>query len=188
MSGEELRTMVLLTLPYPPLPVLAARVELDDSRLQEDGVVTSHTFIAKGLEEALVRGDQQANKERKLRQLKVFQAFLHAMATEGFFCSPDRLYHIYCQFTLDHIATYFPPGHPLDIRFQPLSSISKGDACHGKMAEYMASQSVFHEDNPPIRRSAFAQRDFHEMLATTRDRLGHAMTDEERARLESMDT
>jgi len=182
--NRELRTMVLLTLPYPPLPVLASRLELDDARLHDDEVVTSHTFIAKGLEEALRRNDAPSNRERKTRQLRVFQQFLHAMATEGFFCSPERLYHIYCQFTIEHIATYFPPGHPIDVRFQPLSSITRGDKCHCKMAEYMASQSVYYEDEPPVRRSQYAVTDYHEMLAIARDRLGHVMTDEERARLE----
>ncbi len=38
--------MVLLTLPYPPLPILAARVDLDDGRLADDTVINSHTLIA----------------------------------------------------------------------------------------------------------------------------------------------
>ena len=184
--NREIRTMVLLTLPYPPIPVLAARVELDDARLQdEDEVVTSHSFIAKGIEEAIVRNRPEENRARKARQIDVFQRFLHAMATEGFFCNPERLYHIYCQFTLDHIASYFPPGHPIDIRFQPLSSICKGDKCHGKMAEYMASQSVYYEDKPQVHRYQYSAQEYHDMLAIARDRLGHVMTNEERARLEA---
>jgi hypothetical protein len=181
--NREIRTMVLLTLPYPPLPVAATRLEMDDARLQDEEVITSHSFIAKGIDEAMIRNRPEENRERKARQIDIFQRFLHAMATEGFFCNPERLYYIYCQFTLEHIASYFPPGHPIDIRFQPLSSIAKGDKCHGKMAEYMASQSVYYEDNPQVRRYQYVMQEFHEMLAIARGRLGHALTDEERLRL-----
>ena len=66
--NREIRTMVLLTLPYPPIPVLAARVELDDARLQdEDEVVTSHSFIAKGIEEAILRNRPEENRARTAR-------------------------------------------------------------------------------------------------------------------------
>ena len=184
--NREMRAMVLLTLPYPPIPVLAARVELDDGRLQpDDEVVTSHSFIAKGIEEAVVRNRPEENRARKTRQIDVFQRFLHAMATEGFFSDPERLYHLYCRFTLDHIATYFPPGHPIDIRFRPLASICRGDRVHAKMVEFMAAQSIYYEDNPPVSNQEYAARPYHDLLVLARDRLGHAMTDEERARLEA---
>ena len=183
----EMRAMILLTLPYPPLPILAARVEHDDGRLHDDDVITSHTLIARGLEEAVARNSRSDNQERQARQIDVFRRFLHAMGTEGFSCEPERLYLIYCRFTLEHIMTYFPPGHPVDIRFEPLSSITKGDKAHSKMAEYMASQSVYHEDPVQIRRYEYIRQDFTEMLQACRDRLGHVMTEEERARLDSIE-
>jgi hypothetical protein len=178
--NREIRTMVLLSLPYPPLPVLAATTE--DGRLSGEQVTTSHSFIARGLDEAMARKDQKENSERKARQLDVFRRFLHTMGTEGFFCLPDRLYQIYCAYTLEHIATYFPPGHPVDIRFEPLSSITRGDKAHEKMAEYMAAVSVLYEDKNPIPRSQYMQQTFTELLLACRDRLGHAMTEDERAR------
>jgi hypothetical protein len=117
----------------------------------------------------------------------VFQRFLHVMGTDGFFSEPERLYQIYCVFTIEHIATYFPPGHPIDIRFQPFASICKGDAVHAKMAEYLASQSLFFEDPITLTREHFLGLDFIDLLRACRDRLGHAMTDDERARLEKKD-
>lgn len=183
-SNREIRTMILLTLPYPPLPVLAARTELDDGRLHEDEVTTSHTFIAQGLQEAMARNDKPFNRERRKRQQKVFQDFLHAMATEGFACDDERLYRIYCSFSLGHLATYFPPLHPIDVRFQPLAYVARNDRCHVKMAEYMAAQSLFYEDQPPITREQYLRLSFPEMLRACRDRIGHVMTAEERARLE----
>lgn len=183
----QMRAMVLLTLPYPPLPLLAARLDQDDARLQDDGMVTSHTLLARALVEAMARNRPTENVQRKARQIDVFQRFLHVMGTDGFFCEPERLYQIYCVFTIEHIATYFPPGHPIDIRFQPFASICKGDAVHAKMAEYLASQSLFFEDPITLTREHFLGLDFIDLLGACRDRLGHAMTDDERARLEKKD-
>jgi hypothetical protein len=186
--NREIRTMVLLALPYPPLPVLAARIELDDERLHEDGVTTSHTLIAMGLNDAMARKDTKANGERKERQMGVFRQFLHAMGTEGFFCDVERLYLLFCRFSLDHIATYFPVGHRLDIRFQPLSYAVRGDKVHAKMAEYLAAQSLLFEDPVPVPREHYLGLEFPQMLTAVRDRLGHAMTADERAYAESLES
>jgi hypothetical protein len=185
--NRELRAMVLLTLPYPPLPILATRFDADDHRLQDDEVITSHTLIAQGLEDSMARNCHAGNMERQKRQQTVMQSFLHAMATEGFLCDADRLYLLYCRFTLEHIATYFPVGHPLDIRFHPISYATKGDKIHAKMAEYMAGQSLFFEDPSPILRETYLRYDYREMLLAARDRIGHVMTEEERARLHHAD-
>ncbi len=183
-TRAEIRTMVLLTLPFPPLPLLAARVEDDDGRLHDDVDITSHTLIARGLDEAMARDRASENRARRARQIEVFRKFLHAMATEGFACTDERLYQIYCATTLEHLATYFPEGHPMDVRFKPLASICKGDPAHAKMAEYMASQSVYYEDAVRVRRSEYIKQDYATLLKACRDRLGHIMTDEERARID----
>lgn len=178
--NREMRTMILLALPYPPLPVLATRFEVDDGRLLDDAVTTtSHTFIARALDEAMARNDQAENSARKLRQQACFRSLLRTMAAEGFACSSERLYLIYCSHTIDHIATYFPVGYPLDIRFQPFGYTVKGDATHAKLAEYMAGQSIFFEDPSPISREQYLHYEPHEMLLALRDRLGRVMTEEE---------
>jgi hypothetical protein len=176
-SDREIRAMILLTLPYPPLPVLAARIE--DGHIASDGVTTSHTLLAKALSETAWRNDPAANTARMARQKRVFQEFLHAMATGGFATDdPERLYLLYCRFSLDHLATYLPLGHPIDIRFQPYAYTTKGDATHRKLAEYMAAQSIFFEDPVPITREQYVQRyDLRDMLFTLRDRLGHVSPD-----------
>lgn len=181
--NRELRAMILVSTPYPPLPVLVARFEIDDHRLLDNQMVTSHCLLGKAFDEAILRNRHEENANRRMRQIDVLQRFLHAMGTDGFFGGPERVYHIYCQFTLEHLATYFPPGHPLDLRFQPLSTITKGDSCHSKMAEYMASQTVFHEDPEPKYRHHFINQDYSEMLLACRDRLGRALTEEEKALL-----
>ena len=184
--NREIRTMVLMTLPYPPLPILVTRVDEDDGRtLDDDKVTTSHTLIAQALEDSMARNDQALNMRRMARQQTVMHSFLHAMATEGFTCSAEALYTLYCRFTVEHMATYFPLGHPLDIRFHPLSYAIKGDPVHAKMAEYMAGQSLFFEDDNPVSRESYLQLEFSEMLLGARDRIGHIMTDEERNRLKA---
>jgi hypothetical protein len=183
-TRAEIRAMVLLTLPFPPLPVSVTRVELDDERLHDDGETTSHTIIARGLDEAMARNRPEENKARRARQIDVFRRFLHAMAADGFSCTDGRLHEIYCMASLNHISTYFPPGHPIDIRFVPLPSICKGDKAHSKMAEYMASQSVYYEDAARIRRDQYVQQDFATMLRACRDRLGHIMTEDERTNVD----
>lgn len=182
--------MVLLTLPYPPLPVLVTRIEDDDGRLiSDDGVITTHTLLAKALTESMVRDDPSLNEERRERQKHVFQCFLHAMAVEGFATTdPERLYTLYCRFSIEHISTYLPPGHPVDFRIPPLSYITSRDKVHTKLAEYMAAQSLFFEDQPPIPREQFLQREPAQLLFDLRERLGHVMTQEERGRAEALET
>jgi hypothetical protein len=172
--------MVLLALPYPPLPVLAGGVLADDGRLHDERVTHSHTFIAKCLNEAAVRADSAANRVRFEHQKAAMHVFMHRMGTEGFFCAPERLYQIFCEGTLHHIATYFPPEHALDVRFLPFDYVTRGDPIHAKMAEYLAAQSILLEDSPPVPRSVYLAMSFGEQLLSFRDRFGHAMTEEER--------
>lgn len=192
MSSAEIRAMVLLTLPYPPLPVMAARIEADDGRIintSDDAVTTTHTLIAKGMTECVTRDDPAANAERRARQVSVLQTFLYAMATEGFATTnPDRLYEIYCRFSIDHITTFLPPGHPVDFRIPPLSYITKGDRLHTRLADYMAAQSILYEDQPPVSRAEYLRLEPRDLLFTLRARLGHVMTLEERARAAAIES
>lgn len=177
--------MILASLPYPPIPLLATRLESDDHRLQDDALTTSHTLIARCLNECVSRGDAEANRQRRRRQTEVFQRFLHAMATHGFFAAPEQLHQLLCDFTALYIGTYFPVGHPLDLRFAPFSSVCRGDKAHAKMSEFMAGQSIVFEDDPPLTREHFLRLDYGQQLLAYRDRFGHAMTSEERAALDA---
>jgi hypothetical protein len=192
MSTAEIRSMILLSLPYPPLPVMAARIEADDGRIintSDDAVTTTHNLIAKGMTECMTRDDARANAERRQRQTRVLQTFLYAMATEGFATTnPDRLYEIYCRFSIDHITTYLPRGHPVDFRIPPLSYLIKGDRLHTRLAEYMAAQSVLFEDQPRVSREEYLREEPADLLFTLRARLGHVMTLEERARAEAIES
>jgi len=184
---REMRTMILLSMPYPPLPVIASKVEDGNGALGEKIVTTTHTFIARCLDAAAARNDKEANTARRKRQTEVFQRYLHALASYGFFEQPPGLYDLYCAFSREQIQTYFPEGHPLDLSFMPLSSICRGDPAHIKMAEYMAGQSILFNDEPLVTREDYLQREFGDLILMHRHRMGHAMTPEERARLEKQE-
>ena len=185
---REVRTMILLSLPYPPLPVPASRVVSDEGVLGEETLTTTHTLIARCLNAAACRNAPKENEERRRKQQEVFQCFLHAMGTKGFFENAEGVYRIYCEFSRQHIATYFPPGHPLDLAIHQLDKVCKGDQVHSKMAEYMAAQSIFYEDNPRVSREEYLARDYRELIMMLRHRLGYALTEEEKRALESQDT
>jgi hypothetical protein len=184
--NREMRTMVLLSQAYPPLPLMVTRTE--DGRLLDEEVTTTHSLIAQGLDDCMARNDPVFNEQRRKRQKAIFQEFLRVMAADGFTGTDEVLYRIYCKFSLDQIATYFPPGHPVDARFQPLSYVVRHDKCHTKLAEYMAAQSILFEDKPPVPREIYLGMEFPAMLRACRDRLGHLMTPEERARLDDSET
>lgn len=183
-SLREIRTMILLSLPYPPLPVSVAHVEADECRLVgEETVTTTHTLIGQCLNGAVLRADEAANAVRKAGQRRALQRFLHHMATAGFFGTAQDVFTIYCQATMEHVASFFPEGHPLDVRFQPMDSVCRGDGTHRKMAEYLAGQSLLFQDDPPVRREQYMLMSYPEQLLAARSRLGHALTPEEQAAL-----
>lgn len=178
-SDREIRAMVLLSLPYPPLPVHVARVESGYGRIDDsdEHTTTSHDLIARALAECAWRNDELANAQRRERQEHVFEDFMEVMTAQGFGTrEPEVLYLIYCRFTLAQIATYLPPGHPVDIRFRPYACIARGDRAHRKLAEYMAAQAVLFEDPFPISRAEYVQNyDFGGLLFALRDRLARTV-------------
>jgi hypothetical protein len=191
-SVRELRTMILVSLPYPPLPVMVERVEEGERVVSGTTMATSHDIIAMCLDRALnqivsrhVQDDEL--KRRRLVCLCVFglgalipatrtlhrererdalQRFLHALATRGFHeTDPEKLYDIYCEFTRAHIFAYFEPGQPLPpVCFMPYSHVANGDSVHAKMCEYLAGQSELFRENPIVKREDLAQFDFGQLL------------------------
>ena len=185
---RETRCMVLLTLPFPPLPVSVARLEHEDSTVVNDAeaLATTHTLLALCLNQAVAQNDPRRNEERRGRQIKVLQAFLHDMAETGFDLDEEALYQFYCKHSLLHMATYFPEGAPPEVRFKPYHLISTGDPAYSKMVEYMAAQAIIFQDAQPKTREHYEGQSFVELLRQARERLGHVMTDEERERVQEV--
>lgn len=182
-SVREVRTMILLSLPYPPLPITVSSVDpLELSAQGEQCQTTSHTLIARCLNDAAERADRGRNERRQKRQMTVFQEFLHALANGGFAMDAPALFALYCDFTKRHIDTYFEPGETTPhVAFGELHDAPKGGKPHAKMCEYMAGQSVLFQDSPPLPRHHFERKSYSSMLLMARDRLGHKMSEEEHA-------
>ena len=167
--------MILLSLPFPPIPVVAGKVVGNETVLEgDDTCTTTHSLIAILLNANLMKNDPQWNRERRSRQVQLFREFLQAMAETGFELDGEPLYKFYCHYSLEHIKTYFPPEAAPGVVFLPLHSICKNDKAHQKMCEYMAAQAIlFEEDTTTHTRDYFEPKEFIELLKLSRARLGH---------------
>jgi len=170
-SMREIRAMILLSLPYPPLPVATSLLEADDGRLQDEGTTTSHTFLARCLQGAVERADPRDDEQRRARQTDVLEGFL---ADVGKAASAQDVYALYCRCTVQYIATYFPAQHNLGVVFRPLEWVARGDPVHRKMAEYLAAQSILYEDEPPVSAAEYARLDYPTLLMRAHGRLAQA--------------
>lgn len=179
-STYEIRSMILASLPFPPLPVEVSAVEEGGMVLGEERVTTSHALLAQCLQIAAAKGDSCANKERHTKQIDIFRRFLHAMAVEGFEMSAEELYGLYCDYTRQQLESYFSDGHRVEILFKPMSYVAKRDSVHQAVCEYMAAQSILFEDPIPTDVKFYQTKSFACMLEMARDRIGHTMTEEER--------
>jgi hypothetical protein len=145
-DNAEIRAMILLSLPYPPLPVRCYGLEDDCSSLGGEKSITTHDVLSKLLEETLQRGAKpQEHEQRKKRQQDVFLRFLTELCEkEGKNeLPPSELYQLYCRYSIAHIETYFPEGvPPPPIGIANLDVVERGDPTHARMCDYMAGQGV----------------------------------------------
>jgi len=190
-SLREIRAMVLLSLPYPPLPVYVRATDpLELSREGELVETTTHTLIARCLDAEVERNDPARNQRRRKRQTDVFRRFLHDMAERGFDMEPQQLYELYCEHSKQHLLSFFEDGElRMDVTFARLEDVQKGGKTHIKICEFMAAQSVLFNDKPPKPRSHYERKSVGSLLLMARDRIGHKMSEEEHARaVEIMET
>ena len=170
---REMRTMVVMSLPYPPLPVrVESRDPLELSAPGEDRTTTTHTLISRCLNEAVERNDAAANGRREKAQMFVFQKFMHALGCGGFDMKPRALFELYCRYAREHIETYFEGPKP-PIEFAELDSIKIGDGVHRKMCEWMAAQSILFQEKPARDRKYYETKSYGSLLLMARARLGH---------------
>jgi hypothetical protein len=176
--------MVLLSLPYPPLPVYVRSADpLELSAQGELTETTTHTLLARCLNAEAERGDQERNARRRKRQTEVFRKFLQDLALRGFDMEPPELFEFYCEYSKQYIHTYFEEGElRMDVMFARLEDTPKGGKVHSKMCEYMAAQSILFKDEPPKTRAHYERKGFASLLLMARDRIGHKMTEDEHAR------
>ena len=159
--------MILCALPFPPVPVQAARFE-DGNLLGAAQVVSSHDIISHLLEAACLFKDAKANAERRRRQTEVLRCLMMDLVKDGI-VGGERLYRLYCTHTAAHIGCFYPAGSPPELRFLPFDYVCKGDPVHRAMCAYMAAQSILLGTKSTV--SEWTPFGFPELLAAARDRL-----------------
>lgn len=172
---RETRTMVLCSLPYPPLPVRVGKVANNEFTIEGDSVVCTHTLLAQLINACVLKNDQTFNKEREKKQRMVLQEFLHRLGCGGFdWTDPKVLYQFYCEFNYKHIGTYFNTEkgeRPPEVCFMPYDFMSVGDKHHTKLCEYFKAQGVIFEEKEI---EDVSKKDLGYILFKLRDRMGHS--------------
>ena len=144
-DNAEIRAMILLALPFPPLPIRTRRVLDDESRLGGEVAGSTHDVLSQLIKKA--QEEQQppeVHAVRKKRQVAALQAFmqelLEAHEDPGF--NPAALYQIYCKYSIRHIETYFDADKPPPpVNLLGMGAIERGDNVHLQMCDYMAGQA-----------------------------------------------
>lgn len=167
--------MVLVALPYPPLPVRVGKVAANEFKIEGDSVVSTHDLLAQLINACVAKNDQLFNKEREKKQRMVLQEFLHRLGCGGFdWTDPKVLFQFYCEFNYKHIATYFQTdkGEKFpEVNFMPFEYMSIGDKHHAKLCEYFKAQGVLFEEKEI---EDVSKKDLGYILFQIRDRMGHS--------------
>lgn len=126
-SSAEMRSMMLVMHPCPPLPIVGAIV----NGQAEHG--DSHDSLAFCIDVVARRADEKENGLRKEAQTAWIAAYLHALR------GATDVYDVMCDFTRLYIQSYFPRAS-MDIRFARIEDI------HPKMqrsvCEWLAARQI----------------------------------------------
>jgi hypothetical protein len=133
-------------------------------------MVTSHDIISNLVEQAWTRDQSATSREKMERQREVLRCFLSDLVRNGI-PTVDALYEVYCKHTRDHVATYYPKDHVPELKFFPLSHVSKGDKVHIRTCDWMAAQSRLLELTDGFTAADWLPRHYHELLDVARSRL-----------------
>ena len=116
---KQLRSMILLEMCCPPLPVMAVRQETG-----EDVVTNTHDMMSVFMIAAFKRQDGVENERRKEKQLLIEKTYQDGLEKCDNFM---QAYSHMAQFSVDYLATYLLPGagySKQDIRILPPGYIS----------------------------------------------------------------
>jgi hypothetical protein len=150
----EMRSILLMSLPCPPLPMLVCReIEESDFLYPGDTYCNSHDLIGYLLNRATCA---QTNTEELHRNRKRFQTgalrtlinrFDH-WKTNNSECDVPPLeisFTFFTEYTRAYIQSYMPyPDKLLDIRFVPPTSIERGELLHTKSVDFAKAQNILY--------------------------------------------
>jgi hypothetical protein len=143
----EMRAMILVALPFPPMPVYASKLEADSSQVAQDRVIISSHDVLSNLLLSAMHGRMNSHTERRERQRMVLKSFLKVLLTQENPSVAD-LHQLYCTATRLHIGTFFAKDKAPPIEFVPLSNAApRGCVVHQQMCDYMAGQARLLEES-----------------------------------------
>jgi hypothetical protein len=116
---KQLRSMILLELYCPPLPVMAKRQESG-----ENAITNTHDMLSVFMITAFKRRDFDENNRRREKQIKIESDYMKCLDKCKTF---SQAYSHMTQFSIDYLATFILPGGGFtkdDIQVLPPSYIS----------------------------------------------------------------
>lgn len=168
-KNREIRAMILVALPYPPLPMQTCRLG-EDNLLGESVEQTTHDALSHLLEFHGGLNDAGAARARQERQREVLRQFLAELVKDGI-QPPPVLYETYCRYTRLHIGTYFEEGRQPELLIPPYSVVCRGDATHRRACDYVAGQARLLELSGGLCAQDWQHWEYTDLLTLCRDRL-----------------
>jgi hypothetical protein len=145
-GNREIRAMIMASLPFPPMPMLASRQLADESSFVDpsstNSVINSHDLIAHLMNICCCYCKD--NDARKQRQLDL-QDEMFSRIENVDLSSMDAVYALMGEFTRRYIQLYLPdPEKPQDVRFVSWRDVDQDHVVCRKALEFQRAQDVLY--------------------------------------------
>lgn len=158
-SSREMRAMILLSLPCPPMPMLMSREVRDELSYVEVVNVgcNSHDLIAHLLNKAASASATATGLHLRRRAFqhgvgeKLYERFDQWQIENPGVAMPalDISYGFFAEFTRGYIQSYMgEPTKEVDIRFLPAHDVDSGSVLHLKCQDFARAQNILYGTAP----------------------------------------
>lgn len=146
-SAKEVRAMILLSMPCPPMPMLMSKEMMDEVSFVHVETVpcNSHDLLAHLLNKAAASSacGQKLHPRRRIYQREA-TTILNMRFDDWKLAHPDDVippletsYSFFTEFSRSYIQSYMQdPAQPLDIRFVPPTDVDNGSHLHNKCVDF----------------------------------------------------
>ena len=147
-GNREIRSMVMVSFPIPPLPLIVCK-EMEDelSFVHADHAVTSsHDLVAHLINVTCVVASSAVNAQRMKRQKEIMDSFFDKIDShrEEVNHSEEWCYKAATEFTRIYTASYMQKSTDVDMRFVPASEIDRNHKVFRKMIEFQKAQDILY--------------------------------------------
>lgn len=154
---REVRSMVLLTSPCPPLPLLANLETFDrdmEDRVVTDAVSNSHDLIAHLMNRAIhvQVNTRDFHEQRVLKQRAAEKTLFESIdqMTDDGSMDVEKVYSAFQRYTRDYVASFLSPQANHDLRFMPLSEVCLSDPILLSARSFVKAQDTLYGRHPSI--------------------------------------